>query len=139
MSFRMEVKVEKVLEDGSYQALLDSVEEVETKYGNRLMWRFSVPQENVRVVGFTSMSPSTSAKAYQWAEALMGKIDHKRGWGPGDVEGKPCTVVLETYEDDKGIEKNKVVRVKPVRTGESADSAAKADSGPEDEFDSLPF
>ena len=138
MSFRMEVKVEKVLEDGSYQAVLDSVEEVETKYGNRLMWRFSIPQENVRVVGFTSMSPSTSAKAYQWAEALMGKIDHKYGWGPEDVEGKSCTVVLETYEDDKGIEKNKVVRVKPAKRGESADSAKDGSPG-EDEFDSLPF
>jgi hypothetical protein len=29
------------------------------------MWSFDLPNEEVQVVGFTSMSPSTKAKAYQ--------------------------------------------------------------------------
>jgi hypothetical protein len=60
----MDVKVEKVLEDGAYDAKLINVEQKETKFGDRLMWTFEVDGENVEVVDFTSMSPSTKAKAY---------------------------------------------------------------------------
>ena len=79
------------------------------------MWTFEVSDENTEVVGFTSMSPSTKAKAYQWAAAIMGEIDPKIGWGPEDVIGGGCTVVLEVAEDAQGAEKNKVVKVKPPR------------------------
>ena len=119
MTFRMSVKVEKVLEDGAYHAVLDSVEPVDTKFGERLIWRFAIPEENAEIVGFTSMSPSTKANAYQWAEAIMGEIDPKIGWGPEDVEGKVCTVVVEVAEDAQGVQKNRVVKVKPAKTQDS--------------------
>ena len=79
MSFRMDVKVEKVLEDGAYDAKLVNVEPKETKFGERLMWTFEVAGEGTEVVGFTSMSPSMKANAYQWAAAIMGEIDPKLG------------------------------------------------------------
>src|SRR5215213_6690424 len=119
MSFRMDVKVEKVLEDGAYNAKLVNVEQKETKFGDRLMWTFEVAQESTEVVGFTSMSPSTKAKAYQWAVAIMGEIDPKLGWGPDDLIGGECVVVLEVAEDALGTEKNKVVKVKPPRKGKT--------------------
>jgi hypothetical protein len=115
LSFRMDVKVEKVLEDGAYEAKLVNVEQKETKFGDRLMWTFEVAEEDTEVVGFTSMSPSTKAKAYQWAVAIMGEIDAKLGWGPEDLIGGECVVVLETAEDAQGTEKNKVVKVKPPK------------------------
>ena len=115
MSFRMDVKVEKVLEDGAYDAIIANVEQKETKFGNRLMWTFEVAGESTEVVGFTSMSPSTRAKAYQWATAIMGEIDPKLGWGPEDLIGGACVVVVEAAEDAQGTEKNKVVKVKPPR------------------------
>jgi hypothetical protein len=65
LSFRMDVKVDKVLEDGAYDAKLVNVEQKETKFGDRLMWTFEVAGEDAEVVGFTSTSPSTKAKAYQ--------------------------------------------------------------------------
>jgi hypothetical protein len=40
LSFRMDVRVEKVLEDGAYDAKLLNVEQKETKFGDRLMWTF---------------------------------------------------------------------------------------------------
>jgi hypothetical protein len=55
----MEMKVEKVLEDGAYDAKLVNVEQKETKFGDRLMWTFQIDGENTEIVGFTSMSPST--------------------------------------------------------------------------------
>jgi hypothetical protein len=128
LSFRMDVKVEKVLEDGVYDAKLTNVEQKETKFGERLMWTFEVDGEGVEVVGFTSMSPSTKAYAYQWASAIGGEIDPKLGWGPEDLIGGECVVVLEVAEDAQGTEKNKVVKVKPPRKDKLAASEREADS-----------
>ena len=135
MSFRMDVKVEKIFEDGAYDARLVNVEQKETKFGDRLMWTFEVGGENTEVVGFTSMSPSTKAKAYQWAAAIMGEIDPKLGWGPEDLVGGECVVVLEAAEDAQGTEKNKVVKVKPPRKSKTtASDTARESAAPEKGF-----
>jgi hypothetical protein len=128
----MDVKVEKILEDGTYDARLVNVEQKETKYGERLMWTFEVDGEGAEVVGFTSMSPSTKAKAYQWAVAIAGEIDPKSGWGPEDLIGGECVVVLEAAEDAQGTEKNKVTKVKPPRRKRPAASERDADSSGRD-------
>jgi hypothetical protein len=127
LSFRMDVKVEKVLEEGAYDARLVNVEQKETKFGERLMWTFEVAGENTEVVGFTSMSPST--KAYQWALAIAGEIDPELGWGPEDLIGGECVVVLEAAEDAQGIEKNKVVKVKPPRKEQPGTADPPRESG----------
>ena len=119
MSFRMDVRIDEVLEEGSYRAVLENVEEKETKFGELLMWMFRLLDQNAEVVGFTSMSPSTKANPYQWAKSIMGSIDPKLGWGPEDVIGGECTVILELTEDAQGFEKNKVVKVKPLHKGEA--------------------
>jgi hypothetical protein len=138
LSFRMDVKVEKVLEDGAYDAKLVNVEQKETKFGDRLIWTFEVDGENTEVVGFTSMSPSTKAKAYQWAAAIAGKIDPRLGWGPEDLIGRECVVVLEAAEDAQGTEKNKVVKVKPTRINKPATSKSEAD-GSEGDLVQIPL
>ena len=120
--------VEKILEDGSYEATLVNVEQKQTKFGDRLMWTFGVNGENTEVVGFTSMSPSTKAKAYQWASAIAGEIDPRLGWGPEDLIGGECIVVLEAAEDALGTEKNKVVKVKPPRKKGPGASEREAES-----------
>ena len=131
MGFRMDVKVEKVLEEDTYEAILDNIEQKETKFGERLMWTFRIPgEDDATVVGFTSMSPSTKAHAYTWAAAIMGEIDPKTGWGPEDVIGGECRVSLGTYEDAQGIEKNKVEKV--------LKSKPKAEDD-EKEFSDIPF
>ena len=134
----MDVKVEKVLEDGAYDAKLMNVEQKETKFGDRLMWTFEVDGENAEVVGFTSMSPSTRAKAYQWAVAIAGEIDRTSGWGPEDLIGGECVVVLEAAEDAQGTEKNKVTRVKPQRTDKPGASKSEAD-GAEGDLVQIPL
>ena len=138
MSFRMDVRVEKVLEDGAYDAKLTNVEQKETKFGERLMWTFEVDGENTEVVGFTSMSPSTKAKAYQWASAIAGEINPKLGWGPEDLIGGECVVVLEAAEDAQGTEKNKVVKVKPPRRNKPA-SSKREDDGSEGDVVQIPL
>jgi hypothetical protein len=74
------------------------------------------------------MSPSTKAKAYQWAVAIAEEIDPKLGWGPEDLIGGECNVVLEVAEDAQGTEKNKVAGVKPPRKDKLAASEREADS-----------
>ena len=129
----MDVKVDRVLEDGTYVATLDKVEEKDTKFGERLMWTFRIPDEDdTTVVGFTSMSPSTRANAYQWAAALMGSIDPKIGWGPEDVIGGVCRVVLGTYEDAQGVERNKVEKVLKTKKAQTEDPN-------EEDYENIPF
>src|SRR5215204_3458031 len=136
----MDVKVDRVLDDGAFDAELVNVEQKETKFGNRLMWTFEVNGENTEVVGFTSMSPSTKAKAYQWAVAIAGEIDPKTGWGPEDLIGGECVVVLEAAEDAQGTEKNRVVKVKPPRKGRVQTVDPEKDSqGPEGDLIKIPL
>jgi len=117
----MDVKIEKVFGDGNYDAKLVDLEQKETKFGDRLMWTFEVDGEGAEVVGWTSMNPSTKAYAYQWAVAIAGRIASKGHWGPEDLIGGECVVVLEAAEDAQGNEKNKVVKVRPPRRNETAD------------------
>jgi len=133
----MDVRVDEVFDEGPYQAVLENVEEKDTKFGERLMWTFGLADRNAEVVGFTSMSPSTKANAYQWAEAIMGTIDPKVGWGPEDVIGRRCTVVLGVAEDAQGVEKNKIVRVKPAREERSQPKSGESSDDPD--FDNFPF
>jgi len=114
VSFRMDVRIDKILEESTYRAVLVKVEEKETKHGRRLMWTFRIVEENVEVVGFTSMSPSSRANAYRWARALMGEIDPRVGWGPEDVVDRECIVALKVGEDAQGFQKNKVFDVRPL-------------------------
>jgi hypothetical protein len=102
------------------------------------MWTFGVDGEKAEVVGFTSMSPSTKAKAYQWAAAIAGEIDPRLGWGPEDLVGGECVVVLEVAEDAQGTEKNKVVKVKPPRKNKPAGSKNEAD-GSEGDLVQIPL
>ncbi len=137
MGFHMNVQVDIVLEEGAYRAVLENIEQKDTKFGERLMWTFDLPEHNTKVVGFTSMSPSTKANAYQWATAIMGEIDPKVGWGAEDVIGGECIVVLEVAEDAQGVEKNKVTRVKPPRKEDAQPNSGKTPNNDPD-FGNIP-
>lgn len=136
MSFTMEIRHERVLDEDTFEAVLDRIEEKTISFAGeeseRLMWVFTISSEdNVETVGFTSMSPSTRAKAFAWATAINPEIATSKNWGAMDVIGKPCRVDLEVRKDAQGVEKNVVVKVKPtkkqVETEESED------------FNDLPF
>jgi hypothetical protein len=118
VSFRMDIKVEKVLEEGLYDAILDDVVDFRQTFDGieqeRLRWVFRIPEEDdVTVVGFSSMSPSTKGKAFKWASAINPTINPNTSanWGPEDLIGRECRVMLEVAEDAQGIEKNRVERV----------------------------
>jgi hypothetical protein len=74
-----------------------------------------LPKIGAEVSGWTSMSPSTKARAYQWAEVLNGgPIDPATGWGPETVEGRRCLVKVEEYKDTKGELRSKVTEIRAI-------------------------
>jgi hypothetical protein len=134
----MDVKIERTLEEGVYPAILHKVDQKETIHGESLMWTFSVPSEDgAEVVGFSSMSPSTKAKAYTWAAAIMGEIDPKIGWGPEDVEDRACRIVLGIVEDSNGAEKNKVEKVLRASSKATRKTIDEEEEIPERDFRAL--
>jgi hypothetical protein len=115
MSISFTVRKDEPLEEGSYRAVLKSMEKKTTTFGERILWLFEVPEEqgDAEVAGFTSLSDSTQAYAYLWATAINEKIRSMRSWGPDDVIGRECILDVVVVEGSKGP-KNKIVAVRPV-------------------------
>jgi hypothetical protein len=115
MTWKMEVRKDDPAPPGWYEAECREVEDVETPFGIRLRWIFRLLKISAEVSGWTSMSPSTKARAYQWAEVLNGgPIDPAVGWGPETVEGKRCWAKVEEYKDTKGESRTKVTEIRPL-------------------------
>lgn len=114
VSITMNVKRDDPLPEGSYGAILKSMERKTTSFGERILWLFEVPEHNAEVAGFTSLSESVMANAYLWASALNAQIRSMKSWGSDDVLGRECILDLTVVEDQKGREKNKIVRVHSV-------------------------
>jgi hypothetical protein len=115
MSWTMEVRKDDPAPPGWHKAECRQVEDVDTSFGTRLHWRYRLLENGTDVSGWTSMSPSTKARAYQWAEVLNGgPIDPAAGWGPDTVEGKCCWVNVEPYKNSKGELRAKVVEIKAI-------------------------
>jgi hypothetical protein len=123
MSWKMDVRKDEPVPPGWYEAVCRKVEDMNTTFGMRLRWTFWLLKMSAEVSGWTSMSPSTKARAYQWAEVLNGgPIDPAVGWGPETVEGKRCWVKVEAYKDSKGETRSKVTEIEPI--GEKPDEEA---------------
>jgi hypothetical protein len=116
MTWKMDVRKDEPAPLGWHKAVCLRPEPVETAaFGARFHWRYRLLESGIEVSGWTSMSPSTRARAYQWAETLNGgPIDPKVGWGPETVEGKRCWVKVEAYKDSKGETRTKVTEIAPI-------------------------
>jgi hypothetical protein len=115
MTWKMEVRKDDPAPPGWHEAECRKVEDVDTAFGMRLRWMYWLPNVGAEVSGWTSMSPSTNARAYRWAEVLNGgPIDPEAGWGPETVEGKRCWVKVENYKDSRGQLRLKVTEIKPI-------------------------
>ncbi len=109
----MKINTYKPLDEGCYGFTLNSIEEKETIYGNRLMWLFEEMEQGVEVAGFTSLSSSTQANAYIWALVLNPEIQNQKIWTEEDVVGRRCCLRVEVVQGSKGP-KNKIVEVLPI-------------------------
>src|SRR4051812_18322856 len=113
MTVKVNVRRDEPIEEGSYRAVLKSLEEKETKYGERLMWSWEELKTGAEVVGFTSLSPSDMANAYKWAVALNPDIANRTSWELEDVIGRECLLRVEVVQGPQGP-KNKIAEVLPI-------------------------
>lgn len=112
--FRIDLNNDQPLEDGSYEATLEGIEQKETRsYGTKLMWRFRVDEHNTEVIGWTNPSPSKRSRSFEYATALNPAVASQKSWGPEDVIGRDCILVVEIVEGEDGRIKNKILKVKP--------------------------
>jgi hypothetical protein len=132
VSWSVTTEKDRILPEGNYQAIVADLEKIDTTFGERIMWKFHVPAEDVTVVGFSSLSASLKSKGARWARAILGIVEDKFNWGPEELKGKPCTIKVDVSEDADGYERNIVEKVKPPR-GEGKKRSGK------DEDDKLAF
>lgn len=143
---RIDVKKEEVLEEGVYEATITGLEEHETDFGTRLMWRL-MTKENVEVVAWTSFSDSPKGNLVKYATAVLGDVSG--GFDTDDLIGKPCRAAVDVGQDKDGEDKNKVTAIKAPKKGQKANAApepvatSEADdsegSEGEEDFNSIPF
>jgi hypothetical protein len=115
VTIEMKVRRDEPVEEGSYRAVLKSMELKQTTFGERIIWIFELTEHQSEVAGFTSLSESTQANAYLWATAINPEIRSKERWVSDDVVGRECILDLTIVDDSKGRKKNKILRVRPAR------------------------
>jgi hypothetical protein len=140
-----------ILEGSTYPATIDGFKEIQTGFGPRVAWIFQ-PNDfpEARPAGFTSMSDGRNAKGMEWARRVLGKstaTDMKWGrdlkekrplvdWGPEELNGKPCRIVVEkTYSEELDEYRNTVVNVLPPDETNAEETAA----AEEEDFADIPF
>jgi hypothetical protein len=118
LSWDVTTREDIVLEDGIYEAVVSELKKVDTQFGERVLWLFHPNgyDEDVRVPGFTSLSPSNKAKAAKWSRIILNipKDQTTVNWGPNILEGKPCRIYVEVSEDADGFERNIVSKLLPA-------------------------
>ncbi len=107
---------EQPLKDGAYKVTLESIERRDTSRGEGRLreWRFRTDEHGTEVVGWTPRRyPSRRSKAYLWATALNPAVGTRRCFGPSDVVGRTCVLVVQSFKRLDGGGKYKILKVKP--------------------------
>jgi hypothetical protein len=115
VSWSVTTEKDRILPEGTYRAIVADLEKIDTSFGERIMWKFDVPAEDVTVVGFSSLSASLKSKGARWARAILGIVEDRFNWGPEELKGMPCTITVDVSEDADGYGRNIVEKVKPPR------------------------
>jgi hypothetical protein len=140
----------ETIEGGEYAAIVSDLKLRPSSFGDQyVQWLFQPDgfPEDVQVAGSTSLAAGRTAKGMEWSRRILGKSDatdmkwgrdlkEKRpviDWGPDNLVGKPCRVVVEkNYDEDEEVYRNRVVNVLPP-----TDGAPAADV--EEEFEEIPI
>jgi len=79
------------VEEGIHEAVLRSVEKIETSVGPALRWIFALP-DGTEVTGITSLRTSPASKLMRWFGALGGRPTNENEINTDDVIGRACLV-----------------------------------------------
>lgn len=100
--------------EGTYPATFLGVDEKETRYGQKLYWKFQVSSgdhKGQQVGRFTGCAATSGTHCFQIAQALNGgSLEGVKTFNPESCKGKPYTIrVVKTKQggtevDPSGIE-----------------------------------
>jgi len=143
--------VPEILEAGTYAAVVVALKKRPGSFGDDyVQWIFQPVgySEDAQPAGSTSLADGATAKGMEWARRILGKsnaTDMKWGrdlkerrpvinWGPVELEGKPCRIVVEkNYDESEERYRNRVVNVLPpqetVAVAEEAEVRALLEAG----------
>lgn len=144
--------VPEILEPGTYDATVVALKKRPSSFGDEyVQWIFQPDgySEDAQPAGSTSLAAGATSKGMEWSRRILGKsnaTDMKWGrdlkdrrpvvnWGPEELEGKPCRIVVEkNWDENEERHRNRVVNVLPPSAAESSLEKEEAE-----EFDSAPF
>ena len=144
----------EIIEAGTYPATVVALKKRPGSFGeDYVQWIFQPDgfSKDAQPAGATSLAAGATSKGMEWARRILGKsnaTDMKWGkdlkerrpvvnWGPRELEGKPCRIVVEkNWDEDEERHRNRVVNVLPPdeTNVEKAVAAEEAD-----DFESIPF
>lgn len=107
----------EAVDPGTYRAKCISVEEIDSEYGRRIKWKFTLPEADGHEVSrFTSTAFSEKSKATETTNALFGrKLERGEVFEVGDLIGKSCVLILDVAESGwNRVEKALPISRKPA-------------------------
>ena len=111
MSFDITFGRVESLPPGIYDAVVDSAELKDTRYGEKILFDFTVPEYGARIPGWAKPSTHPKSNSYRWSTAINPAIKANGRFRPEDVVGRKCRLELDVYVDSEGDKKNKIVGV----------------------------
>ena len=114
MSFDIAFAREDPLPPEIYDAVVDGVDLKDTRYGEKIMFDFAVPEHGAKVAGWAKPSSHHKSNCYLWSTAINPAIKAHGRVRPEDVLGRPCRLELDITESADGEKKNRIIRVLPA-------------------------
>ena len=114
MSFDITFEREEPLPPGIYDAVVDSADLRDTRFGEKILFDFTVPEHGARVPGWAKPSNHPKSNSYRWSIAINPAVKANGRFRPEDVVGRKCRLELDVYVNSEGDKKNKIVRVLPA-------------------------
>src|SRR5215218_9950200 len=143
----------EILEPGTYPATVVALKKRPSSFGDEyVQWIFQPDgySEDAQPAGSTSLAAGATSKGMEWSRRILGKADatdmrwgrelkEKRpviDWGPAELEGKRCRIVVEkNFDEAEERYRNRVANVLPPKKTAPEESLEET----EEDFESMPF
>ena len=121
MTHNVPVTVYQPIEPGTYDAQVETIEDVTGKFGDQLKIRFKVQDDDLEeertLLGWCSAKYSAKTKLGAWSKAILGQLPVDGDATEFDVDqliGLPCRIQVGMRLGSDGIEHNTITDVLPV-------------------------
>ena len=95
MSFEVTFNRGEPLPPGIYDTVVDSTTLKDTRYGEKIMFDFTVPEYGAKVPGWAKPSSHPKSNCYLWSTAINLAIKANGRFRPEYVVGRKCRLDLD--------------------------------------------